>query len=309
VDDWEPPSNATRIGAIRLKHMLVERPKEALPEIVEKPLVIRDEGAADLAELDAVDLEEVGEGQPVALVVDDDDAIRKMLVVALQHDGLTVLEAKTGEEAVTMLRLARPDVVLLDVQLPVISGLEICSSLKKSQHKDVPVIMVSGVHKGLEQAREIVEVYGADHFVEKPFEVTFVRRLVGDLLKRPHAPHPAVDSGLVDDVRRRYDEHAAAGLWFAAAADVEQWIALDRFDGRAWLERGNLAAHGGDLVGAMMAFEAAVVYAPGLVTAQLGLAMVYEQLGFRRRARAVWLRARDLTPDDAVKAQIDAHLR
>jgi CheY-like chemotaxis protein len=233
-----------------------------------------------------------------------------MLAKALTHDGLHVVEAKNGEEATTMLRVMRPHVVLLDAMLPVVHGFEICASLKRSKLKSIPVIMISAVYRGWEQARDIQEVHGADFFVEKPFELTYIRRLVADVLKRPASLVPRVDGTMerIDEIKAKYDELAQRGLYFSADAFVEQWIDLDPFDGRAWLERGNICAQGGDLVGAMAAYEAAVVYEPSLLVGHLALATVYERLGFIRRARTTWLRARELTPDKEMHQRIDLHL-
>jgi CheY-like chemotaxis protein len=319
----EPAPRAREIGALRLKQMLIERPppgEEPTPVAVPAsgPIIIdtpraalapeaAPRGALREAAPDALTSEEAG--QPVAIVVDDDDDIRTMLAKALKHDGLLVLEAKTGAEAATLLRLARPDIVILDAMLPQVHGFELCAGLKRSRMKDVPIIMISAVYRGWVQARDIQEVHGADHFVEKPFELTFVRRLVADSLKRPYAaPAPLVDPERVAAVRRRYEENAAARQYHAAGRDVDEWLALDPFDGEGWLERGNLCGQFGDLVSAMTSYEAAVVYDPTLLLAHLGLAMVYEQLGFRRRARATWLRARELAPDEETRSRIDAHL-
>lgn len=319
--DWEPPSKATRIGAVRLRQMVIDRsvssgaafvpdgsPAPHVPQIVEPRLTPIPLPPPE-PPVEAFREEPAARGPPVALVVEDDDALRRMLATALRHDGLTVLEAQSGDEAVTILRNTRPGVVLLDAMLPQVHGFEICAGLKRSAYRDVPVIMISAIYRGWLQAREIHEVHGADHFIEKPFELTFVRKLVAELLKRPYAAHPSGNPGRVFEMKRRYEEHVAAGQLQEAARDVEAWMVLEPFDGRAWLERGNLLAQGGDLVGAMAAFEAAAVYEPTLLTAHLGLAMVCEQLGFVRRARVTWQRARDLATDDGLRARIDAHLR
>ncbi|HEY4221367.1 MAG TPA: response regulator [Myxococcota bacterium] len=280
---------STPIGAVQLKQVSIEKQK-LLPVVHGKNI--------------DTDVE------PLALVVDDDDEIRKMLAKALEHDGVTVVQARDGEEAVAILRILRPDVVLLDAMLPKVHGFAICAALKKSALRDIPVIMISAVYRGLEPAREIQEVHGADHFVEKPFEITFVRKLVAELLRRPHVKQqrPEQLQERIAEARKSYEEHAAHGLFMAADADVQTWISLDPFDGSAWLERGNLCTVQGDLVNAMNAYEAAVVYDASLLIAHLGLATAYEQLGFQRRARATWQRARDAAPDDRTRATIDRKL-
>lgn len=329
-----PPSAAVargaKLGALRLKQMLIEQPREKPVEIVEKPLPLSQEVPQEVQELELMPvaygkqepvaeaaptlkptLEPVAEvSRPVVLLVEDDAAIRKLLAKAFQFDGLKVVEAEDGTAAVTLLRTTRPDVVVLDAMLPGVHGFEICAGIKRSALHDVPVIMVSAIYRGWERAREIQEVHGADYFVEKPFELTYVRKLVAEVLRRPHAlPRAPVDESKLQAARLRYEQLAAEGRFQEAGAFVAEWLSFAPFDGRAWLERGNLCAYFGDLVGAVSAFESAVVYEPGLLVGHLGLAMSYERLGFVRRARMTWQKARALAPDAAVRAQIDAHLR
>jgi CheY-like chemotaxis protein len=312
-----PTSTGAPIGAVRLKTMVIERNASGEVEgglvVEERVRAATDPGMRNLPIAEPEELPAIvgAEEDPVALVVDDDEAIRVMLTRALEHDGITVLQAASGDEAVSILRLMRPNVVLLDAMLPQVHGFEICAALKRSQLKDLPVIMISAVYRGWEHAREIQETHGADYFVEKPFEIQYIRKLVAEVLRRPHVapPRPDLLARSIEDARCAYEEHAAHGLFMAADADVQLWISLDPFDGRAWLERGNLCALGGDLVGAMSAYEAAVVYDARLLIAHLGLAMIYEQLGFQKRARATWAKARDLAPDDVTRASIDKHLR
>lgn len=298
------PSRGVPIGAMRLKRIMVETQRAVAP------------GPAAEASATPAPLELTAEapaGPPLAVVVDDDPDIRKLLTTALRHDGLVVEEAATGDEAIALLRRVRPNVLLLDALLPGVHGFELCAALKKGDvHRALPIVMISAIYRGWLQAREIQEVHGADFFVEKPFELQYVRRLVADILKRPPpaSPTPAAVTARIEEVRRAYDEHAGAGLAMAASADVDLWLQLDPFDGRAWLERGNLATQEQDWAAAMAAYEAAVIYDPSLVVAFVGLAMALEQLGFARRARATWLRAHGLAidVDDALRARIEQHL-
>lgn len=296
------PAQGVPVGAMRLKRIMVERPAAVLELVDQVP-----HPEADLEVTPPT-------GQPMALVVDDDPDIRRMLVTALKHDGLAVEQAGTGDEAVSMLRQLRPNVLLLDAQLPGVHGFEICAALKKSEvHRELPIIMISAIYRGWLQAREIHEVHGADFFVEKPFELHYVRRLVADVLKRepPASPRPADVAARIEQIRESVEKNASAGLLLAATAEVDLWLQLDPFDGRGWLERGNLAMQEGDWGRALTAYEAAVVYDPTLVVAHVGLAMALEQLGFVKRARATWLRARSLATDvdGELRARIELHLR
>lgn len=317
--DAAPPATGAQLGAVRLKRVLVERaaaPEPAL-EIVEKVRahVVEAEAPSTFDEVTAshrpLSPASAEAGPASALVVDDDEKMRALLQGILEGEGFEVHAAATGEEAVAFLRQRRPSVVLLDGMLPGIHGFEICAAMKQSEVlATLPVVMISAVYRGWEFAREITELHGADYFVEKPFDVHYLRRVVAELVKRPatRPPRAADVAERVEGARMRFEHHIEQGLWFAASADVEIWLSLDPFDGRAWLERGNVCVQAGDLVGAMAAYEAATLYGHELLSAYLGLAFVSEQLGFVRRARGAWTKARALAPDEGTRARIDAHL-
>jgi CheY-like chemotaxis protein len=293
-----------KIGAVRLKRVLATKQHEPPPVVMGEEF---DENTLDRIPL-ALSSEE---STSTALVVDDDPDIRRMLSRLLAVDGIAVREAADGTQAVAYLRSERPQVALLDAMLPGVHGFEICRAMKQSEvMKGIPVIMISAVYRGWVLAREITEVHGADYFVEKPFDTQYVRRLVAEVLKRPapRAPKAQAVQERIAAQRERYEQHAEKELWFACHGDVASWLSLDPFDARAWLERGNLRAQSGDLVGAMSDFETATIYDGSMFFAHVALAHVSERLGFVRRARASWEKARGLAPDDGTRAQIEAHL-
>src|ERR1700689_5003496 len=99
------------------------------------------------------------------LIVDDEPQIRRVLRTTLTSQGYTVAEARTGDEALEQIRVERPDLILLDVNMPGISGLETCREIRASS--DIPIIMltVRGTEKDKVQALDA----GADDYVTKPF--------------------------------------------------------------------------------------------------------------------------------------------
>jgi tetratricopeptide (TPR) repeat protein len=171
--------------------------------------------------------------------------------------------------------------------------------------------MVSAVYRGWEQAREIQEVHGADAFVEKPFDVHYLRKLVANLLGRElqRAPLPPQTSTEVKAVRTRFEQAFVFGDLGGATAALQQWLAVDPFDPLAHLEAGNLHMQQGNLPWAMQSYETATIYDSKLFPAMLNLATVAEKLGFWRKARAVWQRAAAFAPDEKMRTEITTHLR
>jgi len=119
------------------------------------------------------------------LVVDDDASNRALLRTACESVHMTVLEAATGDDAVRQAVEARPDLVLLDVGLPDMSGLEVCRRLR-AQQVTVPIVMVSG-RADLVDVVVGIEV-GADDYVRKPYKVReLLARIAAHLRRRSQA--------------------------------------------------------------------------------------------------------------------------
>ena len=104
--------------------------------------------------------------KPHVLVVDDEPSIRASLKMILQHAGYRFSEAPSGQEGLEKIASEDPDVVILDVKMPVMDGLDVLEALRR-QGQDVPVIVISG-HGDIETAVRAVKL-GAFNFVEKPF--------------------------------------------------------------------------------------------------------------------------------------------
>jgi two-component system phosphate regulon response regulator PhoB len=104
------------------------------------------------------------------LVCDDEAHIRRMVALRLREAGFTVIEARDGEEALAAARRARPDLVITDYQMPLLSGLELCKALRlMEQTADVPALMVTA--RGYILSREDLEATNIREIVSKPFGV------------------------------------------------------------------------------------------------------------------------------------------
>jgi two-component system KDP operon response regulator KdpE len=99
------------------------------------------------------------------LVVDDEPQIRRVLRTSLSAGGYTMMEARTAEEAIEKIRQEPPDLVILDINMPGMGGLEGCREIRESS--DVPIIMLSV--RGSERDKVRALDAGADDYVVKPF--------------------------------------------------------------------------------------------------------------------------------------------
>ena len=104
---------------------------------------------------------------PLALVIDDAPELRMVLRSLFKHLGLDVVTARDGETGLALAQERRPDIVCLDLMLPVLCGLEVCERLKQSPTtSDVPVLIVSA--RPFPQDRAEARKAGADAYLIKP---------------------------------------------------------------------------------------------------------------------------------------------
>src|SRR5690348_1923405 len=118
--------------------------------------------------------------KPRILLVDDERAIVESLRYALEKEGYDVLEAGEGGEALDLARRASPDVILLDIMLPGMSGFEVCRVLR--QESSVPILMLTA--RGDEPDRVVGLDLGADDYITKPFSLREVLARVRAALRR-----------------------------------------------------------------------------------------------------------------------------
>ena len=118
------------------------------------------------------------------LLVDDDEAVRKVLSFPLERDGYEVIQAVDGEEAVRKFAEQPVDLVVLDVMLPKLDGLEVCKQLRATS--SVPIIMLTARDDELDKVLGLE--LGADDYVTKPFSIREFRSRTRALLRRARAP-------------------------------------------------------------------------------------------------------------------------
>ena len=139
------------------------------------------------------------------LLVDDEDAVQKLLTYPLEHEGFRVLQARDGEEALERFAAEHVDLVVLDLMLPKLDGLEVCRRLRA--RSTVPIIMLTARDDELDKV--IGLELGADDYITKPFSIREFRSRVRALLRRASiasmtdAADVITADGLAIDVAKR----------------------------------------------------------------------------------------------------------
>jgi DNA-binding response OmpR family regulator len=118
------------------------------------------------------------------LLVDDEDSVQKLLTYPLERDGFRVVQARDGEQALRLFGDEEIDLVVLDLMLPKVDGLEVCKRLRVES--DVPIIMLTA--RGEELDKVLGLELGADDYITKPFSIREFRSRVRALLRRAALP-------------------------------------------------------------------------------------------------------------------------
>lgn len=103
--------------------------------------------------------------RPYIMVVDDDEAILNLLILVLEPEGYNVIPTADGQSALALMEECQPDLLILDVMMPVINGLQVLSRLR--QRFDMPVIMLTANQE--DTVARAALIVGADDYVRKPF--------------------------------------------------------------------------------------------------------------------------------------------
>ena len=118
------------------------------------------------------------------LVVDDENDVRELIKAGLDRTGYTTLIAASGAQALSICKTDKPDLILLDIAMPIMDGYQVCEKLKQdSQTKDIPVLFLTG--KDLDP-RGIIERYedlGACGYIPKPSTLKGLLEKIGEILQ------------------------------------------------------------------------------------------------------------------------------
>jgi DNA-binding response OmpR family regulator len=191
--------------------------------------------------------------QLTVLIVDDEPKIRDVLRGYLEADGFSVMEESNGPDALYAAQHRSPDLVVLDLLLPGLNGIDVLTRLRETSH--VPVILLTA------RAEEIDKVIGlsagADDYLAKPFSGRELVARIRAILRRVERPAASVDEGprpisigslTIDPARR--EVHTEQGLVRLTALDFDLLVALARHSGHVLTRRQLLeSVWGGDYYG------------------------------------------------------------
>jgi DNA-binding response OmpR family regulator len=123
------------------------------------------------------------------LLADDDPSLRKLVAMTLGTDNFTLFQAGDGDETLAITQVERPELVLLDLNMPRLSGLEVCAAIKSDERlRDTKIVMLTA--SGNCEDRERAMALGADDYFLKPFSPVALLDRIYDLLDQPSLPAP-----------------------------------------------------------------------------------------------------------------------
>jgi two-component system, OmpR family, phosphate regulon response regulator PhoB len=135
---------------------------------------------------------------PTILVVEDEAPLVTLLRYNLEREGFAVLEAQDGDEAMAQAREQKPDLVLLDWMLPLVSGIEVCRQLRRNpETRAIPIVMLTARGEEGDKLRGLDS--GADDYVTKPFSPSELIARIRAVLRRAR-PVPADEMLRFEDI-------------------------------------------------------------------------------------------------------------
>ncbi|MGB9840540.1 winged helix-turn-helix domain-containing protein [Thermovenabulum sp.] len=133
------------------------------------------------------------------LIVDDEPNILELLKFNLENNGFKVIKALNGEQALELIKLEKPDLILLDVMLPGIDGYELCKILRrKTDTSEIPIILITAKNEEIDKILGL-EI-GADDYITKPFSVRELIARVKAVLRRVEKKEKGENTIRISDI-------------------------------------------------------------------------------------------------------------
>ncbi|MEM7476274.1 MAG: response regulator transcription factor [Planctomycetota bacterium] len=125
-------------------------------------------------------------GRTKVLIVEDDKSLSEVLSYNLEKEGFNVFKAFDGREGIEQAKLKKPDIILLDVMLPGVNGIDVCKQIRKfKETKDAGILMLTAKGEDLDQVGGFEA--GADDYVVKPYSMRVLLERIRALLRRKSA--------------------------------------------------------------------------------------------------------------------------
>src|SRR5438552_9364496 len=130
--------------------------------------------------------------RPKILIIEDERALNQVLTYNLQREGYETLVAHDGQEGLRKAQTLLPDLIILDIMLPLLSGIDVCRELRAGERtRDIPIIILSA--KAEETDQVVGFSLGADDYVTKPFSIKVLQQRIKALQRRIEGSTDPVD--------------------------------------------------------------------------------------------------------------------
>ena len=165
----------------------------------------------------------------LVLVADDEPRITKLVSIALTDEGFRVISAATGEEALARAEEIRPDIVLLDIVLPDLDGIEVMRRLR--ERRPVPVILLTAKGSAADKAKGLD--LGADDYIAKPFHPDELAARVRAVIRRATGLQPGAGVVRFDDVEIDLERRTVTRAGELVALSRTEWLLLQHLAANA----------------------------------------------------------------------------
>ncbi len=167
--------------------------------------------------------------QPLVLVADDEPRITKLVSIALSEEGFRVLTAAGGEEALAKAEEVRPDIVLLDIVMPDLDGIEVMRQLR--ERRAVPVILLTAKGSTSDKAKGLD--LGADDYIAKPFHPDELAARVRAVIRRSNGTQPGAGVLRFDDIEIDLERRMVTRGGTLVQLSRTEWLLLQHLAGNA----------------------------------------------------------------------------
>jgi DNA-binding response OmpR family regulator len=223
-----------------------------------------------------------------------------------------VITASRGLEAIKKVQSENPDMIILDAMLPEVHGFDICKKIKgSSKYGQIPVIMISAIYRGWRYAQDLKDSYGVDDFIEKPFKIQQLIKMV----EKYSPANPSKNASMAEELSKEAETTLADGIKAYRAGRIDEaiemikkGIKIDPLAYRLHYHLALLLGKKGLNYQAIRALENTLELAPEYFPALKNLAVLYQKAGFKFKAVETWERALRHCEEEEAREGIKRHL-